>query len=123
MAETRLVRTIVCAYGEELPTSWVQVFHRFERAVERAGLRIRVRLLPLDDLPESFEVLVVPPDLEGRARALGTEARLVTTTRQRAPTAASELMGELANGELPLYAERVRPGEPKIVTHRGTDVL
>ena len=90
MAETRLVRTIVCAYGEELPTSWVQVFHRFERAAERAGLRIRVRLLPLDDLPESFEVLVVPPDLERRARALGTEARLVTTTRQRAPTAASE---------------------------------
>jgi len=40
-----------------------------------------VRLLPLDDLPESFEVLVVPPDLEGRARALGTKARLVTTTR------------------------------------------
>ena len=122
MADTRLVRTIVCAYGDELPTSWVQVFHRFERAVEKAGLRVRVRLLPLDDLPESFEVLVVPPDLEQRVRALSTLARLVTTTRQGAPAAAAELIGELANGGL-LYAERVKPGEPKIVTHRGTDVL
>ena len=122
MADTRLVRTIVCAYGDELPTSWVQVFHRFERAVEKAGLRVRVRLLPFDDLPESFEVLVVPPELEERARALATEARRVTTTRLSAPAAATELVGELANGGF-LYAERVTPGEPKIVTHRGTDVL
>ena len=87
MAETRLVRTIVCAYGEELPTSWVQVFHRFERAVERAGLRIRVRLLPLDDLPESFEVLVVSPELREQAAALGTGARLVSATREFAGAA------------------------------------
>ena len=122
MVSRRLVRIIVCAYGDELPTSWLQVFHRFERAVERAQLRIRVRLLPLDDLPEGFEVLVVPPELKERAEALAMDARIVSTTRHHAATAANELLRDILRGEA-LYAEAAKPGEPKIVTHRGMDVL
>lgn len=121
--ERRLVRSIVCAYTQaELPTPWLAIFHRFERVMEKAGLRIRVRLFPLEALPETFEVLVVPPELQEAAEALQTGARLIVTTRADAPAAAAALLQEIERGET-LYAERVRPGQPKIMTHRGNDVL
>lgn len=122
MAKGRLVRTIVCAYGDELPTSWLQVFNRMERAFERARLRVAVRLAPIDDLPESFEVLVVPPELAARARTAAKDARVVTTSRQDAAARARDLVDELAGGGA-LYAERRQPGEAKIVTHRGADIV
>jgi hypothetical protein len=121
--ERRLVQTIVCAYTQaELPTPWLAIFHRFERVMEKAGLRIRVRLFPLEALPESFEVLVVPPELGDAAQALQTGARLIVTSRPQAPAAADLLLREIERGET-LYAEKVRPGEPKIMTHRGGDTL
>jgi hypothetical protein len=119
----RLVRTIVCGYTlDELPVSWLRVFHRLEREVGRAGLRIRVQLAPLEQLPERFEVLVVHPSLRERAEALRTGARIIPATRERAQAAVDEVMRELES-EGSLYAERVAPGEPKIVVHRGSDVL
>jgi len=119
----RLVRTIVCAYTQaELPTPWLAIFHRFERVMEKAELRIRVRLFPLEALPETFEVLVVPPELREAAEALQSGARLIVTTRAEAPAAADALLREIERGET-LYAEKLRPGEPKIMTHRGGDIL
>lgn len=121
--ERRLVRTIVCAFIQaELPTPWLAIFHRFERVMQKAGLKVRVRLLPLETLPETFEVLVVPPEIREAAEALQTGARLIVTTRAEAPAAAAELLREIERGET-LYAEKVRPGEPKIMTHRGSDIL
>ena len=121
--ERRLVQTIVCAYTQtELPTPWLAIFHRFERVMQKAGLRIRVRLFPLEALPESFEVLVVPPELQGAAEALQTGARLIVASRPEAPAAADALLREIERGET-LYAEKIRPGEPKIMTHRGGDIL
>jgi len=121
--ERLLVRTIVCAYTQaELPTPWLAIFHRFERVMEKARLRIRVRLFPLEELPEGFEVLVVPPELQEAAEALQTGARIIVTTRAEAPAAADALLREIELGET-LYAEKVRPGEPKIMTHRGGDIL
>jgi hypothetical protein len=121
--ERQLIRTIVCAYTvAELPTPWLAIFHRFERVMEKAGLRIRVRLFPLEELPESFEVLVVPPQLQEAADALQTGARIIVTTRPEAPAAADALLREILQGET-LYAEKIRPGEPKIMTHRGGDIL
>ena len=118
-----LVSTIVCAYTQaELPTPWLAIFHRFERTMAKAGLRIRVRLFPLEELPETFEVLVVPPELEGAAKALQTGARIIVTSRADAPAAAEALLREIERGET-LYAEKVRPGEPRIMTHRGGDIL
>jgi hypothetical protein len=118
-----LVSTIVCAYTQaELPTPWLAIFHRFERTMAKAGLRIRVRLFPLEELPGAFEVLVVPPELEAAAQALQTGARIIVTSRAEAPAAADLLLREIERGET-LYAERVRPGEPKIMTHRGGDIL
>ena len=119
----QLVRTIVCGFSQaELPTPWLAIFHRFERVMEKAGLKVRVRLFPLEALPETFEVLVVPPELQDAAAALQTGARLIVTTRAEAPAAAAQLLAEIERGET-LYAERVQPGEPKIMTHRGSDIL
>lgn len=121
--ERLLVRTIVCGFIQaELPTPWLAIFHRFERVMEKAGLRIRVRLFPLEALPETFEVLVVPPELREAAEALQTGARLIVTTRAEAPAAAAALLREIEGG-VTLYAERVQPGEPKIMTHRGNEIL
>ncbi len=118
----RAVRTIVCAFSGELPTAWLAVFHRFERRIEKARLRIRVRLFPLEELPEHFEVLVIPPELRARAEALGSDAHLIITTRQDAPAAAEELVLEIEEGRT-FTAARVTGDEPKIVTHRGMEEL
>ncbi len=118
----RRLSTIVCAFSGELPAPWLAVFHRFERQFQRAGLRTRVRLFALDDLPESFEVLVVPPELAQRAEALAGGARVIVTTRSDAAAAAAALLREVNEGRS-FYAERVEPGAPKIVTHRGMEEL
>lgn len=117
------VRTVVCAYSvAELPASWVQVFRRCERAFARAQLDVRVRLYPLEDLPESYEVLIVAPELRDRAAAVARGARVITATREDALAAVTELIREIERGET-LTAGRVRPGAPRVVLVRGGEEL
>ena len=85
-------------------------------------MRVRVRLLPLDDLPESFEVLVVSPELREQAEALRTGARLVSATRELAGAAADDLIRDLRSGRS-IYADEAKPNDPKMVTLRGTEEL
>jgi len=73
-------------------------------------------------LPKPESGLTVPPELQEAAEALQTGARIIVTTRAEAPAAADALLREIERGET-LYAEKVRPGEPKIMTHRGGDIL
>src|SRR2546425_13355043 len=121
--QARLVTTIVCAHRrDELPTSWLAVFHRFQRTVERAGLRVRVRLLPLEELPETFEVLVVSPELLERAEKLAGGARVIPVARDGAAAAVDALVREIEQG-VSLQAERARPDDPKVVVHRGPEIL
>lgn len=120
---TRLVRTIVCAYTRDaLPVSWLQVYRRFEHAIARAGLDVRVRLHPIEDLPESFEVLVIPPELRIRSLVAARGAKVIVTTREHAATAATELLAEIERGAS-LRAERRPPDAPRIVTRRGSEEL
>lgn len=102
----------------ELPASWVQVFRRCERAVARAGLDVRVRLYPLEDLPESFQVLIVAPELRERAEAVARGAPVIAMTRENALVALTALLSEIERGKT-LRAERVRPGAPRVVVVRG----
>jgi hypothetical protein len=44
------------------------------------------------------------------------------TSRADAAAAAAALLREIEEGTT-LHAERVRPGEPRIMTHRGGDIL
>ena len=119
----RLVRTIVCAYSrQELPAPWVQVFRRFERAMARAGWRVRVRLSPIEDLPGQVDVLVIPPSLAEQARNLDRDVHLICTTPQSAALAVDDLLRELQSGQT-LYAEPAQADEPRIVRHRGAEIL
>jgi hypothetical protein len=125
MRGPRVIRTIVCAFTrDELPTSWLQVFRRFDHAIGKAGLLIRVRLEPLEELPEHYDLLVVAPELRERAEAARSKSHafLFMTTRQSAADAAEQLLREIARGDV-IGAEMADPNAPKIVTHRGMEML
>ena len=119
----RMVRTIVFAFTrEELPTSWLQVHRRFEHLIGKAGLKIRLRLEAIEDLPPEYDLLVVPPELREKAERLRGDAFLFVTTRQSVADAADTFMREIARGEV-LAAEKTDPNAPKIVTHRGMEIV
>jgi len=117
----RLVRTLVCGYSlGELPTPWLMTFHRFEAALERAGLDVRVKLAPLEDLPEEpFEVLVVPPELGARAAALDTGAYVIPTSSTEALMAIERLLALVEAGD-ELTAQPLDPGAPRVERYRGS---
>jgi hypothetical protein len=118
-----LVRTVVCAYSiAELPASWVQVFRRVERAFARAKLDVRVRLHPLEDLPETFEIVAVAPELRAQAGSVARGARVVALTREDALQVVGDLIREIETGET-LHAARVNPDAPKVVVIRGGQEL
>ena len=119
----RQIDTIVCAFTrDELPTSHLQIFRRFEHAVAKAGWKIRVRLEALEEMPPHYDVLVVPPELRDRALARLGDAFLFVTTRQSAADGATELLREIARGDV-IAAERADPNAPRLVTHRGMVIL
>lgn len=98
--------------------SWLQVHRRFQRALARAKLDVEVRLDPLEDLPESFEILVVAASLRERAAAVSRGARVVTASRATATAVTAELVAEIERGEM-LHAPRARPDAPRPVLVRG----
>jgi len=121
--EARVIRTVVCAFSrDELPADDLQVFRRFEHSMKKAGLDVRVRLEPIEQLPEQLDVLVVSPALERRANQLGGDAIVMVTTRQTAASAADRLLAEIARG-YPITAARKDPNAPHIVRRRGYEVL
>ena len=118
-----MIRTIVCAFSkDELPADDLQVFRRFEAMMARGGWDIRVRLEPIEELPDRYDVLVVSPALRERAEQLETDALLVVTTRASAGPAADQLLKELERGDV-LAAGKRDPNAPKIVKRRGYEVL
>lgn len=122
-AGPRMIRTIVFAFTrEELPTSWLQVHRRFEHVVGKAGLKIRLRLEAIEDLPPEYDLLVVPPELREVAQRVLRGGFLYVTTRQSVADAADALMREIARGDV-LTAEKADPNAPKIVTHRGMEII
>ena len=121
--EARVIRTIVCAFSrDELPADDLQVFRRFEHALKKAGLDVRVRLEPIEQLPEHYDVLVVSPALQARAERVAGDAIVMVTTRPTAGAAADRLLAEIARG-FPLTAAKRDPNAPTIVTRRGYEVL
>ena len=121
--EARVIRTVVCAFSrDELPADDVQVFRRFEHSMKKAGLDVRVRLEPIEQLPEELDVLVVSPALEKKAAAVAGDAIVMVTTRQTAAEAADRLLAEIARG-YPITAAKKDPNAPIIVRRRGYEVL
>jgi hypothetical protein len=121
--EARVIRTVVCAFSrDELPADDLQVFRRFEHSMKKAGLDVRVRLEPIEQLPEEVDVLVVSPALESHAQRLAGDAIVMVTTRQTAAGAADRLLAEIARG-FPITAAKKDPNAPHIVRRRGYEVL
>jgi hypothetical protein len=119
----RTIRTIVCAFTrDELPTAQLSIYRRFEHVFGRSGLRIRVRLEAIEALPDEFDVLVVPIELKDRAKAVLGDAMLYITSRESVAAAADDLLREIRRGDV-LTAEVADPNAPKIVKHRGMEIL
>jgi mannitol-specific phosphotransferase system IIBC component len=122
-SSARTIRTIVCAFTrDELPTAQLAIFRRFEHVFGKSGLKIRVRLEAIESLPEQFDVLVVPIELKDRAKSVLGDAMLYITTRESVAAAADDLLREIRRGDV-LTAEVADPNAPKIVTHRGMEIL
>jgi len=121
-----LVRRIVCSYQSGiLPGEWLQTWRRLDRLVQREGLRIKVLLAPLDDLPEDVDLLVVPPELREAAESTAPGIEILSTTPSEAAFDFAVLVQRLQAG-LDLTAEKVNPAEqagPTIVTYRGSTRL
>ena len=121
--EARVIRTVVCAFSrDELPADDLQVFRRFEHSMKKAGLDVRVRLEPIEELPEQLDVLVVSPALAKKAAAVAGDAIVMVTTRQTVAEAADRLLAEIARG-YPITAAKKDPNAPIIVRRRGYEVL
>ena len=119
-----MVRTIVCAFEREaqVPAAWFQVHRRFEHAIAKNGLKIRLRMDAIEDLPPAYDLLVVPPELRETAEQLAGDAFVFVTTREAVAGAVDTFMKELARGDV-LTAEKADPNAPKIVTHRGMEII
>ncbi|HYK99106.1 MAG TPA: hypothetical protein VEU77_12015 [Candidatus Acidoferrales bacterium] len=121
--QPRMIRTIVCAFSkDEMPADDVQIFRRFEASVARGGWNIRVRFDPIEALPERYDVLVVNAPYKERAEAIESDVILIVTTRATVGPACEQLMREIERGDV-LTAERRDPNAPKIVKHRGIEIL
>jgi hypothetical protein len=119
----RLVRKIVCVYRQGvLPGEWLQTWRRLDRLLNRAGLKIRAVLEPLEDLPADADLIVVEPELREAAEAvIPAGVPLLLTTPPTAASDFADLVRRLEAGT-ELTAERVDPSEaggPNIVTYRG----
>jgi hypothetical protein len=119
----RLVRRVVCGYRLGfLPGEWLQTWRRLDRVLQRAELKVKATLSPLEELPEDTDILVVPPDLrEAANEAAPPGTPILVTPASAAAGAFADLVKRLEAGT-ELTAERVDPEEaagPKIVSYRG----
>lgn len=90
--------------------------------MKKAGLDVRVRLEPIEELPEQYDVVVVSPALRTKAEHVAGDAIVMVTTRQTAAEAADRLLAEIARG-YPITAVKKDPNAPLVVTRRGYEVL
>lgn len=124
MKSPRIIRRVVCGYRlDSLPGEWLQAWRRLDRAMQRAGLNVKVSLDPLDDLPSDADILVVPPELENEAGAVAPPGvGLIVTSPTEATATFARLVESLAAGR-EITADRIvaaDPTEPRIVTYRGS---
>jgi hypothetical protein len=122
-SQPRVVKRVVCGYRLGfLPGEWLQTWRRLDRVLQRAELKVKATLSPLEELPEDTDILVVPPDLrEAANEAAPPGTPILVTPASAAAGAFADLVKRLEAGT-ELTAERVDPEEadgPKIVSYRG----
>ena len=119
-------RRIVCGYDIELlPTWWLQVHRMVKARLEREGALVKVDLLPLTDLPENFDLLLVPPDALTIARDHAPRVECVAVTSDDYPRQVAEILAHLRGRSwysVQESAEHDQP-QPKIVRHLGYEKI
>jgi hypothetical protein len=124
----KVVRRVVVSYKLGwLPGEWLQAWRRLDRVFNRANLRVKATLAPLEDLPEDTDILVVGPDLrEAANNAVPEGTPILVMPASAAAGAFAELVTKLEAGT-EFTAEKFDPAEeaqkPKIVTYRGHTIV
>ncbi len=106
-----------------LPGEWLQTWRRLDRVLNRAQLKVKATLSPLEELPEDTGILVVPPDLREAARDAAVPGTpILVTPASSAAGAFADLVARLEAGT-EVRAEKFDPDEvaaaPKIVSYTG----
>jgi hypothetical protein len=107
-AGPKMVRRVVCGYRlGSLPGDWLRTWRRLDRALDGANLKVTAVLAPLEDLPDSVDILVVSPDLREAAHASAPPGTpILVTPAASAAGAFDDLVARLEAGAQ-FTAERV----------------
>lgn len=95
----RVVEKIVFGYENAVPAALLIGFEQLKHKLKRAGLNITVTFLPLHNLPEDVDVLLVTEDAVASARKTTPNAAHVIVLRQyRNSPVYSTLVTQLQEG-------------------------
>lgn len=106
--------TFVYAEGE-LSGPWFRAYKAVKRKLQRAGLNVRIQLLPLTELELRVDVLVVPASLSHRVPASVAIREVVVVTADRGQHELDQLVERL------LADDDLRVGQPSrtFALHQG----
>jgi hypothetical protein len=123
----KLVRRVVCSYQTGwLPGDWLQTWRRLDRVFDRANLKVKATLAPLEDLPEDTDILVVPPELREAARQAAKPGTPILVTPAASAAGAFADLVERLQAATEFSAEPLTDADreaPRIVTYRGHTLL
>ncbi len=123
--EPRQIRKIGFGYALDfMPAPLVVGYHQFAKKIVQAGFKVKVALVPLNEVTADFDLLFVPKELaSGAAEAISSE-RIITLTEFVNTPVYADLIRQLEEGKK-IFAQRVDPNtkdeEDLIVRYRGYD--
>ncbi len=122
-ATAKLIRKIGVGYALDfMPAPLLVGFNQLRRKLERAGFKVQVALVPLNELPPDLDVLFVPTEIEQIARKAAPDKWIIALDSYLNHPAYSELVKRLQDGQeiyaLPAEEEQTESGGV-IVRYRG----
>jgi hypothetical protein len=109
---------IVCAYPDgRLPSGWFQAIQRARRKSDRAGIGVRLELLPVSRIPPGAEIIVAAEPLPPSDRP---ESEVVIVEPGAVGATIDGLIARL------VAEQRAQPGSPAsraVAVHRGFQPL
>jgi mannitol-specific phosphotransferase system IIBC component len=97
-SQPRVVEKIVFGYERAVPAALLVGFEQLKHKLKRAGLNVRVTFLPLDNLPDDVDVLLVTEDAIVAARRHAPNAELIALQQYRNSPEYSMLVSQLQEG-------------------------
>lgn len=94
----RVVEKIVFGYENAVPAALLVGFEQLKHKLKRAGLNVRVTFLPLHNLPDDVDVLLVAEDAVAAARKHAPDAEVIALQQYRNSPIYSTLVEQLQEG-------------------------